>query len=547
MTNRRDFLKAGGVALGALAVGPEVLRAAPPVGAPSTGALAGYRPLPPVATDPATRELMMEALDAAKRAGASWADVRIGRNRNNSVNTREQQVTNVLESDTMGGGVRVLVDGCWGFAATQELTKAGVGAAAQEATAIAKANRVAMGRRVELAPAPSLGDRTWRSSYTIDPFTVSLEEKVGLLLKANAEAMKAKNVRFVTSGLSFVKEERNYANTDGSVITQDYVRSWVTLAATAVSSDGFAQRGPEVVQPMGRGWEYVLEADVAGNALKWGEEAAEKLTAKSVDVGRYDLILHPSQLFLTIHESLAHPTELDRAMGYEANYAGTSFIAPPREVLGKLKLGPESMNLVGNRNEVGALATIGYDDDGVQPDEFHIVKNGIFNDYQTTREQAPWLDWWYTQNGQQPRSHGCSYAQSWADVQFQRMPNVSLMPGEQDLSWDDMIAATDRGIAMIGRSSYSIDQQRYNAQFGAQLCYEIRGGKIVGQLKDVAYQMRTPDFWNAMDLIGGKSAYEFGGTFNDGKGQPSQANAVSHGCPPVRFRNINVINTGRQL
>jgi TldD protein len=359
--------------------------------------------------------------------------------------------------------------------------------------------------------------------------------------------MKARNVRFVTSGLSFVKEERNYANTEGSVITQDYVRSWVTLAATAVSSDGFAQRGPEVVQPMGRGWEYVLEADVAGNALKWGEEAAEKLTAKSVDVGRYDLILHPSQLFLTIHESLAHPTELDRAMGYEANYAGTSFIAPPRDVLGKLKLGPEHMNLVGNRSEVSALATIGYDDDGVQPDEFHIVKHGIFNDYQTTREQAPWLDWWYTQNGQVPRSHGCSYAQSWADVQFQRMPNVSLMPGDEDLSWNDLIAATDRGIAMIGRSSYSIDQQRYNAQFGAQLCYEIRGGKIVGQLKDVAYQMRTPDFWNAMDLIGGKSSYEFGGTFNDGKGQPSQANAVSHGCPPVRIRNINVINTGREL
>jgi TldD protein len=546
MTNRRDFLKTGSVALGALALGPERLRADGAV-RDQLATRTGYRPLPPVATDPATRELMMEALDAARRAGAGWADVRIGRNRNNSVNTREQQVTNVIESDTMGCGVRVLVDGCWGFAATQELTKPGVGSAAQEAVAIARANRIAMGRRVELAPAPSLGDRTWRSAYTIDPFTVSLEEKVSLLLKANAEAMKARNVRFVTSGLSFVKEERNYANTDGSVITQDYVRSWVTLAATAVSSASFAQRGPEVVQPMGRGWEYVLEADVAGNALKWGEEAAEKLTAKSVDVGRYDLILHPSQLFLTIHESLAHPTELDRAMGYEANYAGTSFIAPPRDVLGKLKLGPEHMNLVGNRSEVGALATIGYDDDGVQPDEFHIVKNGIFNDYQTTREQAPWLDWWYTQNGQPPRSHGCSYAQSWADVQFQRMPNVSLQPGEQDLSWNDLIAATDRGIAMIGRASYSIDQQRYNAQFGAQLCYEVRNGKIVGQLKDVAYQMRTPDFWNAMDLIGGKSSYEFGGTFNDGKGQPSQANAVSHGCPPVRFRNINVINTGREL
>jgi len=247
-----------------------------------------------------------------------------------------------------------------------------------------------------------------------------------------------------------VKEERNYANTDGSVITQDYVRSWVTMSCTAVSPDrsGTAVRGPEVVQPAGRGWEYVLEADIVKNATKWGEEAAEKLTAKPVEPGRYDLILHPSQLFLTIHESLAHPTELDRAMGYEANYAGTSFMAPPEKVLGSLKLGPPMMNLVGNRDEVGALATIGYDDDGVQPDTFHIVKDGILNDYQTTREQAPWLSSWYTKNGKPVRSHGCSYAQSWADVQFQRMPNVSLQPGAKDLSWDDLISsATTRSSA----------------------------------------------------------------------------------------------------
>jgi TldD protein len=234
-------------------------------------------------------------------------------------------------------------------------------------------------------------------------------------------------------------------------------------------------------------------------------------------------------------------------MGYEANYAGTSFMAPPETALGSLRLGPPMMQLVGNRSEVGALATIGYDDDGVQPEDFDIVKDGMLVDYQTTREQAPWLSWWYEKRGMPTRSHGCSYAQSWADVQFQRMPNVSLKPGNQDLSWDDLIAATDRGIAMIGRSSYSIDQQRYNGQFGAQICYEIRGGKIVGQLKDVAYQMRTPDFWNAMDMLGGASSYELGGTFNDGKGQPSQANAVSHGCPPTRFRGINVINTGRTL
>jgi TldD protein len=536
MTSRRDFLKAGGATLGALAVGPGLLRGLP---APA--------PLPVLYTDPATRELMMEALDAAKRAGASWADVRISRNRNNSVSTREKQVTDVVDTDTMGCGVRVLVDGCWGFCATQELTKEGVGGAAQEAAAIAKANRVARDRRVTLAPAPAHPNATWRSAYTIDPFTVPVETKADLLLRANAAALAVPNVRFVNSQLLFVKEERNYANTDGSVITQDYVRSWVTLSCTAVSPDRTttATRGPEVVQPAGRGWEYVLEADIVRNAQTWGEEAAEKLTAKSVDVGRYDLILHPSQLFLAIHETLAHPTELDRAMGYEANYAGTSFIAPPEKVLGSLRLGPPIMNLVGNRSERGALATIGYDDDGVQPDDFHIVKNGIFNDYQTTREQAPLLDWWYRKNGQAPRSHGCSYAQSWADVQFQRMPNVSLQPGAKDLSWNDMIAATDKGIAMIGRSSYSIDQQRYNGQFGAQLCYEIKGGKVVGQLKDVAYQMRTPDFWNSIDLIGGKSAYELGGTFNDGKGQPSQSNAVSHGCSPTRFKGVNIINTGR--
>ena len=544
MTSRREFLKAGGITLGAIAAAPAMLHSLPFSGTMNRDA---SRKLPPLYTDPATRELMMEALDASKGAGASFADVRISRNRNSSISTREQQVTDVVDTDTMGCGVRVLVDGCWGFTATQELTKAGVSSAALEAVSIAKANRIARDRRVTLAPSPAYPDATWRSAYTIDPFTIAVETKADLLLKANAAALAVKNVRFVNSALLFVKEERNYANTDGSVITQDYVRSWVTMSCTAISPDrsSTATRGPEVVQPAGRGWEYVLEADIVSNAPIWAEQAAEKLGAKSVDVGRYDLILHPSQLFLTIHETLAHPTELDRAMGYEANYAGTSFIAPPEKVLGSLKLGPSIMNLVGNRSEPGALATIGYDDDGVKPDDFHIVKDGIFNDYQTTREQASWLDWWYTKNGQKPHSHGCSYAQSWADVQFQRMPNVSLQPGEKDLSFEDLIAATDKGVAMIGRSSYSIDQQRYNGQFGGQLTYEIRNGKIVGQLKDAAYQMRTPDFWNSIDIIGGKSSYELGGTFNDGKGQPGQSNAVSHGCSPTRFKNVNIINTGR--
>lgn len=541
MTSRREFLASTGLAASAVALASRRLEASE-LGSPIITAT--------TEPDAQVRVLLMEGLNAAKLAGASWADVRVQRQRRQNLSTREQQVTNVLDTDTIGVGVRVLVDGTWGFAATRALTTDGVARAARQAVALARANRVARDREVRLAASPAHPNATWKSSYIIDPWSIPVEEKVALLLQANAAAQRVRNVRFVNSSLQFVKEERSYANSEGSVISQDVVRSWVTMSVTAISDDRtmVATRGPEVVQPMGRGWEYVLEADIVNNATVWAEQAREKLTARSVEVGRWDLILHPSQLFLTIHESIGHPTELDRAMGYEANFAGTSFIAPPTDVLGKLKLGPEHLTIRGDRSQPGALATIGYDDDGVQPDEFDIIKNGVFWDYQTTREQAEWLRPWYEKNQMPVRSHGCAYAQSWSDVAFQRMPNVSIVPDQTvDRSWDDIIANTERGIAMIGRASYSIDQQRYNAQFGAQICYEVQNGKIVGQLKDVAYVMRTSEFWNSIDLIGGKSSYELGGTFNDGKGQPSQANAVSHGCPPCRFKDINVINTGVSL
>jgi TldD protein len=496
------------------------------------------------AMDPAVRELLLEALDAASRGGAEYADARISRYRNSSVATREQQIVNVVEGDTMGVGVRVLVAGTWGFGASRDLTKSGVAVAAREAVAIARANRLPEADRVRLAPAPVVPDGRWQTPYTMDPFEVPVEQKADLLLRTNAAALRAPNVRFVSSAMLFVKEEKSFASSEGTFTQQTAVRSWMPFAATAVSTDrtDFQSRG-EVIAPMGRGYEYLLERDPVENARLWGEQAAEKLKAKSVDVGRYDLVLHPSHLFLTIHESVAHPTELDRALGYEANYAGTSFVAPPRDVLGTLRFGSPLMNMVGDRDQPGSLAAIGWDDEGVKPDRFDIIKKGVLVDYQTTREQAPMLDWWYARRGVPVRSHGCSYAQRPSDVQFQRMPNVSLMPGDKDLGWDDLIAATDRGIAIMSRGSYSIDQQRYNAQFGGQLFYEIRGGKIVGMLKDVAYQMRTPEFWASLDMLGGARSWEMGGTFNDGKGQPSQANAVSHGCPPSRFRNINVIRT----
>jgi TldD protein len=210
-------------------------------------------------------------------------------------------------------------------------------------------------------------------------------------------------------------------------------------------------------------------------------------------------------------------------------------------VLGKLKYGPEFMNIQGDRSQVGSLSACGWDDDGVAPETYLIIRNGVLVDYQTTRDQVEWIKPYTGRT----RSHGCSYAESWADVQFQRMPNVSLLPGEQNHKLEDLIAATDKGIYIIGRGSYSIDQQRYNFQFGGQSFFEVKGGKITGMLKDVAYQARTTDFWNSMDMLGGRDSYVVNGTFSDGKGQPGQSNAVSHGCPPARFKNVNVINTGR--
>jgi TldD protein len=503
------------------------------------------RELPPM--DPATKELLTEALNAARMGGAEFADARIGRYRNNYVITREQQIINVVDTDTLGVGVRVLVNGTWGFGASRDLTKGGVVAATKEALAIAKANALPAADRVRLAPAAPTPDGRYVTPHTIDPFTVPIEQKADLLIRANAEALKVPGVKFVNSNMFFVKEEKNYANTDGTFTTQTVLRSWLPFAATAVAPDfSDFQTRTNVMQPAARGYEFLLAAKPVEHARQWGEEAAEKLKAKPVEVGRYDLVLHPTHLWLTIHESIGHPLELDRAMGYEANYAGTSFVAPPREKLGTFRYGPSIMNIQGDREQEGGCSTVGWDDDGVKPDRFLLIKEGVVNDYETTREQAPMLDWWYAKQGKPVRSHGCAHSDSWSDIAFQRMPNVSLLPGTKDIGWDDLIAATDRGIGIVGDGSFSIDQQRYNAQFGGQLFYEIKGGKITGMLKDVAYQMRTPDFWNAMDMIGGKKSYEMGASFFDGKGQPGQVNAVSHGCVPSRFRNINVINTGRK-
>jgi TldD protein len=540
-SSRREFVKTTSVAAAAiagLAAVPAAARAAILETAPT---------LSPRLDDPDLKALAHLALDAARSAGASYADVRFARNRTQSLFTREQRVQGLVDNETQGFGIRALVNGAWGFAASREITRDEIARVARQAALQARANSATLVRPVVLAPVTAVPDGAWRTPIEIDPFSVAVEDKVAVLLGANAAALKA-GARFVNSSMFFLREEKTFASSDGSYIVQTIFRTQPRMTVTAVSSDqsDFQTRSSNEIAPMGRGYEHVRDAKLVENASRWAAEAVQKLSAKPVEVGRYDLVLHPSHLWLTIHESVAHPTELDRALGFEANYAGTSFVAPPAKVLGKLKFGSPLMNIRGDRSQPGSLSAVGWDDEGVKPESFDIVKNGIFVDYQTTREQAPYLADYYKESGRPVRSHGCSYAESWSDVQFQRMPNVSLLPGARDLSYEDLIAATDRGIAIIGDGSFSIDQQRYNAQFGGQLFYEIKGGKITGMLKDVAYQMRTPDFWGALDMIGGKSSYHLGGAFNDAKGQPSQVNAVTHGCVPSRFHDINVINTGRK-
>jgi TldD protein len=535
--SRRDFLKTSAAVAATTAVGARMLSGGDAFAAPA-----------PTPGDPAIRELMQVALDVAKASGASYADVRVAARRQQNVNTRDKIVQGVSDTDTFGLGVRTLVDGAWGFAATSTLTKDAISQVTKSAIGQARANRASQLKPVILAPTPGNQVGEWKSPIQTDPFTIPIVDKVALLLAANEAAMKVKQVRQVTSSMFFLREEKTLMTSDGSYIVQTIYRTQPSMSVTAVSEDrtDFQSRQSNDVAPMGLGYEHVLNAKLGENAPRWAQDAVEKLSAKPVEPGKYDLVLHPSNLWLTIHETVAHPTELDRAMGFEANYAGTSFVAPPEKVLGQLKFGSSIMNIQGDREQPGTLGAIGWDDEAVKPVRFDIIKDGVFVDYQTTREQATMLDWYYKKVGKPVRSYGCSYAQSWSDVQFQRMPNVSLLPGKNDYTWEDVISQTDKGVAIIGDGSFSIDQQRYNGQFAGQCFYEIKGGKIVGMLKDVAYQFKTPEFWGSMELIGGPRSYHLGGAFGDAKGQPGQSNAISHGCVPARFKQVNIINTGRR-
>ncbi len=515
--SRRDFLKTTGLVCGATAFPSWVIEA-------EAAEAAGID----------KSKLADIAISRAKKLGATYADIRINRYRNESIFTREQQVQNVSRTQNFGFGVRVLIKGAWGFAASYLVTPESVRRMTDQAIETALANALYQRKAVEFVSTPKVVT-SWKSAFQRDPFEVPADGKIEFLLKLNEAAMKAKGASFITSGLSFQNEQKFYASTDGSQIEQYIIRTLPFFQVTAVKPGDFQTRS-SLAGPKTIGYEYIEEYPWQAEAQKAGEEAVAKLQAKPVVPGKYDLILHPSHLWLTIHESVGHSTELDRALLWEADYAGTSFLTPDKT--GKLQFGSKICNFHADRTQPHGLATVGYDDEGVPGQRWPLVKDGIFVGWQTTRDLAPLVG--------QKQSYGCLHADSWGSVPFPRMPNVSLDPATEDVSLEALVSGVDDGILIYGNGSWSIDQQRYNFQFGGQTFWEIKKGKIGEMLRDVAYQSRTTDFWNACDGIGGKSNYELNGAANDGKGEPGQSNAVSHGCPVSRFRQINVLNTAAQ-
>ncbi|MCD9029240.1 TldD/PmbA family protein [Luteimonas sp. BDR2-5] len=502
------------------------------------------------------KRLADAGLNAATAAGASYCDVRVGRYLRQFVMTREDKVQNVVSTESTGVGVRVVAGGAWGFAATNTLTEQGVAEAARQAVAIAQANAKIQTAPVQLAPVTGVGEVSWRTPIVKNGMEVPVEEKVELLLGVNAAALEA-GASFVNSTLFLVNEQKYFASTDGSYIDQDVHRIWAPMTVTAIDKDsGKFRTRSGLSSPMGLGYEYLDGAasgkvvspngvvnysgsyDMREDAIAAARQAREKLRAPSVKPGRYDLVLDPSHTWLTIHESIGHPLELDRVLGYEANYAGTSFATLDKREQ-RFQYGSDLVTVFADKTQPGSLGVVGFDDEGVATKRWDMITDGKLVDYQAIRDQAHILG--------KTESDGCCYADSWSSVQFQRMPNVSLAPGKARLSVEDMIKDVENGIYIIGDGSFSIDQQRYNAQFGGQLFYEIKDGAIAGMVEDVAYQIRTPEFWNACVAICDESDYRLGGSFFDGKGQPSQVSAVSHGSSTARFNGINVINTARSL
>jgi TldD protein len=494
--------------------------------------------LDPDGFDPAVvTAVSSAALERAERLGCAHADIRVERIRTQALRLRDARLETAADDTEVGVGVRVVHDGAVGFAGTVEVTPEAAIRLVDQAVDAARTTALAARVPVELAPEPAHGVVVWSSPYRVDPMSIPLADKVALFEDWSARLMGSPVIDHVTASMLGVSETKHYADLSGTEATQHRVRLQPRVEALALGEGG---EGFETMRtlapPVGRGWEYA-----EGEGWDWDAELgampdllAEKLGAPSVETGRFDLVIDPTNLWLTIHESIGHATELDRAMGYEAAYAGTSFAT--FDQLGTLRYGSEIMHVTADRTVAHGLATVAIDDEGVAGQSFDLVRDGILVGYQLDRSIA--------QASGLGHSNGCAFADSPLHTPIQRMANVSLQPAPGvGPSTETLIAGVERGIYIMGDKSWSIDMQRHKFQFTGQRFYRIEGGRITGQLRDVAYQASTTEFWGAMEAVGGTDTYRMGGALNCGKGQPGQVAPVSHGCPSALIRNVSVLNT----
>jgi TldD protein len=487
------------------------------------------------------RQLGEVALARAADLGATHADFRFERIRSQRILVRDGALQGAADADTVGFAVRVVHGGAWGFASGVVVTDDEARRGAETAVGVAKVAAAMTTTPVQLAPEPVYDDVTWVSAYEVNPFDVPMADKTAVLADWTGRLCSGAAVDHATASLYAVQENKYYADLAGTRTTQQRVRLQPGFEAMGGTSEVFDSMA-SIAPPVGRGWEYVV-GGTADGAWDWDAELeevpdllAEKLKSPTVEAGRYDLVIHPSNLWLTIHESIGHATELDRALGYEANYAGTSFATPDQ--IGRLRYGSPVMHVTGDRTVEHGLATIGYDDDGVATQQWDIVRDGTLVGFQLDRPMAALMP-----ELNEGRSNGCAYADSPGHIPIQRMANVSLQPAADGPSTEELIGRVERGLYVVGDKSWSIDMQRFNFQFTGQRFFRIVDGRLAGQVRDVAYQATTTDFWGSMEAVGGPGTWLLGGAFNCGKAQPGQVAAVSHGCPTALFRDVRILNT----
>jgi len=490
------------------------------------------------------RDLGDVALSRARGLGATHADFRFERVRYQRIGVRDGVLQGAADTEDLGFAVRVIHGGAWGFAAGVVLTPEEAAAVADRAIAVAGVASAMTTTPVEIAPEPVYDDVTWVSSYDVNPLEVPTAEKADVLIDWTKRLLDHATVQHATASLQQVQENKYYADLAGTRTTQQRIR--LQPHFEAMGSDeatGVFDSMSSIAPPVGRGWEYLTDG-----GYDWDAELAEvpgllaeKLAAPTVEAGTYDLVIHPSNLWLTIHESIGHATELDRALGYEANYAGTSFATYDK--LGTLQYGSPIMTVTGDRTVEHGLSTVGYDDEGVETQQWDIVRDGVLVGYQLDRAMAHLKPELAALDSGEGRSNGCAYADSPGHIPIQRMANVSLQPSPDDVTTADLISRVERGLYVVGDKSWSIDMQRFNFQFTGQRFLRIEDGELVGQVRDAAYQATTTDFWSSMEAVGGASTWVLGGAFNCGKAQPGQVAAVSHGCPTALFRGVRILNT----